>query len=214
MYKSHNPLCSVAANYLTALLLCTFQFQSIYGHPSGAPERTCGHMNPGHGEKSLNSNSPYEIKVERTFIRGAGRINIQVVSTKPSTHKLTGLLIIMKKPGDKLRAYGTFDPTADSDNLKTISCFGKPGTGITHSNNREKTQMSFHWIAPNDTSAEYELHATLVRSYNSFWADIVYPQKIIVHSDAPAAAETLQINLIAQCILIFVAAVAVPLLSV
>ncbi|CAL8093009.1 unnamed protein product [Orchesella dallaii] len=215
MDKIHLNMCSVALSFLTALLLSNFQ--SINGYPDGAPERACEKMNPGHGEQSLNSNSPYEIKLDRVFVRGANRIKIQVVSTKPSTHKLTGLLIMVKKPAAGKRetfgAFGTFDPKSSSDDLKTISCFGMPGSGLTHSDNKAKTALSFEWIAPNDTSAEYELHATLVRDYNSFWSDIVYPQKIHVSSDAPVSSSgILETNTITLCILT-VAVVVVPLFS-
>lgn len=128
-----------------------------YGH--GAPGRICGKMEPGHGEASLLSDLPFKITASTRFIKGGGKITIKVESTNPSRYTLAGVLFVMKKPGDKFKAFGRFDPDPSKEHLKAIDCFDKEGTqsGITHSHPNPKSMLVFQWYAPNDTSADYEL---------------------------------------------------------
>lgn len=142
----------------SAAVFLVGQIQCINGHIMGAPVSVCNTLKPGHGEESLGGDVPYHISLDPWFVRGGAKITIKVASKNPSQYKLRGLLMVVKKKNQPRSAFGTFVPGSSSKDLKTIDCFDKKASGLTHiSNNDKMEELRFQWIAPNTTSGEYEL---------------------------------------------------------
>lgn len=139
------------------VFIILINIRNVRGHPNGAPPRLCEKMLPDHGEQSMTSAMPFEISLDRKFVRGDNKLTIKVKSKDPSRYTLAGVLFIMKQPNNKLQSFGTFDPTKSGDDLKTVECFGKQGSGITHTNPSKKSSLMFEWTAPNVPSGDYEL---------------------------------------------------------
>lgn len=137
--------------------LILVKISNVRGYPDGAPPRLCESMLPAHGEQSMTSAMPFEISIDKKFIRGADKLTVKVTSKDSSRYTLSGVLFIMKQPNNKRQSFGTFDPTKSDNDLKTIACFGKQGSGITHTHASQKASLMFQWSAPNVTSGDYEL---------------------------------------------------------
>ena len=129
---------------------------------TGAPNSACESMLPGHGP--LPQTSPitdfYTIDLSKNIVTVGESINITIIGE----HK--GAFLQVRPTDGSFYLTGEFSDA--SDNYETLNCDGKAKSTITHKSPVLKSGTSINWLATEP--GEFELYATIVQSYDVFWA--------------------------------------------
>ncbi len=52
---------------------------------------------------------------------------------------------------------GEFKDLEEDTVARTLDCFGRKKSAMTHKSSNEKKSVTVHWVAPNDADAEYQV---------------------------------------------------------
>uniref|UniRef100_A0AAR5PFQ2 Reelin domain-containing protein n=2 Tax=Dendroctonus ponderosae TaxID=77166 RepID=A0AAR5PFQ2_DENPD len=133
---------------------------SAWGYSAGAPEAVCGNMTPNHPASAQKTRFPYKVSVSSDTIKAGEETKINI-----SGKQFKGFLAEVRD-GDQ--AVGSFQIPADDKYLKAINCNGIKGSGATHKNKVEKSDISLTWKAPS-TAGKYTVYATVALDGLTFW---------------------------------------------
>ncbi|XP_020372031.2 putative defense protein 3 [Rhincodon typus] len=127
--------------------------------PSGAPLGSCQTMAPRHAGASPQAGaSPYSIMAKSYN----DKVEVKIMGP---TYR--GILLEARYPNDML-AIGTW--SAPPNDTKTIPCFSKANSAITHSNTNPKNNMTtYTWIVPCSKNDTVVFLATVARSREEYW---------------------------------------------
>ncbi|XP_069746553.1 putative defense protein isoform X2 [Narcine bancroftii] len=129
----------------------------------GAPLGACSKMTPFHnGVSGQTGPSPHKLNVTR--LNGS----VQVTIMGPDYR---GLLLQAKKPGDSV-SFGNW--SIPPSNTKTIACFNKENSAITHSNTNPKNRnVVYTWNPPpSKDCVKVEFVATVAQSREIYWVNL------------------------------------------
>lgn len=150
-----------AAAILGVLLLLVRVTRSF---PDGAPVGACDSFMPRHGATAALSNpsSPFAVVQSKGHYSPGDIVTVTVTTSGPS---FKGFLVQGFNPQTR-EVIGEF--------------LGGPGVqlvpqcaAITHENNRNKKAATLNWRAPLGASGPVMFRATVVKSYNEFYANLL-----------------------------------------
>ncbi|XP_072332125.1 putative defense protein 3 [Scyliorhinus torazame] len=134
--------------------------------PGGAPLSACGSMAPRHNNVSPQTGlNPHSIWTE------SQKPNVQVHIAGPN---YKGILLEARYPNGTT-AVGTWQ-TAPA-NTKTIRCFDRADSAVTHSNTNDKSSATIYiWVPPqssgNCTEKAVVFRATVAQSRAVYWLNL------------------------------------------
>lgn len=149
---------------LLSILLCYIAL--VYCYPEGAPK--CDVDVPSHeSHKPKSGRAPYTIVA--TAPKGSSStgktVTVTITGVRGKTFK--GFILSARAPNTRTNI-GKFTASA---NTQTLECNGSTNT-ITHTDNKDKTSVSFKWTAPKDYKGKIEFRATIVKEYKEFWTNV------------------------------------------
>lgn len=145
----------IFANISLLLSLIALYTQNVQGYSGGADPSVCDSMKPGHGADSQTSPSPYTVTMSKNAVQGYENVEI-TISSKNGNDIFKGFLVQVRKVGGDNKAVGEFKDLED-DHTRTLDCFGRKKSAMTHKSSDEKKSVTVHWEAPNDADAEYQV---------------------------------------------------------
>ncbi|XP_078402195.1 putative defense protein 3 [Cetorhinus maximus] len=150
---------------LAALGLFALCWPAAWPLPNGAPLGACEGMVPRHqGTTPQPGPSPHSIRAQ---ISGS---NVRVYINGPN---YKGILLEARYPSNNI-AVGTW--ATPPDNTKTISCFSRVDSAITHSNTADKSNTTIYtWIPPsleNCTKKAVVFLATVAQRREIYWLNL------------------------------------------
>ncbi|XP_041054434.1 putative defense protein 1 [Carcharodon carcharias] len=157
---------------VAALGLFALCWPAAWPLPTGAPLGSCENMVPRHqGITSQTGPSPHSIMTQNS---GS---NVRVYINGPN---YKGILLEARYPNANT-AVGTW--ATPPDNTKTIPCFSRIDSAITHSNIADKTNTTIYtWIPPsleNCTEKAVVFLATVAQRKEIYWLNLT-SEKIYV----------------------------------
>lgn len=112
---------------------------------TGAPQRACDGMVPGHGSPQQSGADSYQLTAEK-------QPDQSVRVTLTGTFK--GFLLQARKADDvDTLVPGKFAPD-DKDTTATLNCSGDEAAALTHTNGEVKSQVKATWIPPANWAGE------------------------------------------------------------
>ncbi|KAI1296756.1 putative defense protein 3 [Halotydeus destructor] len=140
----------------------------LYSYPSGAPKEACTSLRPGHdGSNIQTSPAPYEVQTDSALYSAGNPVTLTITGKDGETFK--GFIMAARQAGSTANI-GEFVPTDDS--TTTLKCTEENDT-ITHSNNDDKSAVTFVWSAPDNFKGNVHFNATIVKSYDTYWTNVL-----------------------------------------
>ena len=175
------------------IILCVLlTFILVGGYPRGAPVNSCGDPTPIH-QTRLNAThigifypqpmetSRYTIETNLRQYQNIPGSRVRVTLRANNGDYFRGFFVQATRDRFPLEAinrpaYGTFRPVdAQSQPRGCRAAVGRVG-GITHTNNADKTSVSFDWFPPAGCNlGTVQFVATVVKQYNEYWVDVRSP---------------------------------------
>ncbi|XP_046854359.1 putative defense protein Hdd11 isoform X2 [Xenia sp. Carnegie-2017] len=115
-------------------------------HSDGAPDSQCVSMMPRHDVPSQTVNSPYHVKVDKTFYNDT-KINVSIESL---SEYIKGFLLQARQVGENT-AIGMFSESSLPENTKFVNC-GNSKSAVTHSARLNVRTLTFDWEPPKGLS--------------------------------------------------------------
>ena len=138
---------------------------TINANRKGAPLEACQKMKPQHGTGAQSSVAPYNISVEPMHYSSGTTVTVNLTS---SSTQFKGYLLQMRRiDNNKIIAGFSID-----NGGQLLACDDQNNTAVTHTNNSEKTDVSFTWTAPAQSEGSLQVIATVVQSKLKFWTMI------------------------------------------
>ena len=138
---------------------------TINANRKGAPLDACQKMKPRHGTGAQSSVAPYNISVEPMHYSSGTTVTVNLTS---SSTQFKGYLLQMRRiDNNKIIAGFSID-----NGGQLLACDDQNNTAVTHTNNSEKTDVSFTWTAPAQSEGSLQVIATVVQSKLIFWTMI------------------------------------------
>ena len=100
---------------LASLSLFAIIIPLIESYPSGAPNKVCGDLTPGHHIEAQTSKSPFILKSQ------SNNNSIEVMISSPNRITFRGFAIQVRPLNEKLEAFGTFITNGQDSHV--IDCF-------------------------------------------------------------------------------------------
>ena len=153
---------------LITAFLCVLS--SINAYHTGAPPAVCKTMIPepnGHGSHPQSSAAPYNISVEPMHYSSGTTVTVTLMGL--STTKFKGYLLTMRRVEDNTIIVAGFSVPNGG---QLLACNDQNNAAVTHTENSDKTSVSFTWTAPAQSEGSLQVFATVVQSKLKFWTMI------------------------------------------
>ena len=150
---------------LITAFLCVLS--SINAYSTGAPPAVCKTMIPGsngHGSHPQSSAAPYNISVEPMHYSSGTTVTVTLMGL--STTKFKGYLLTMRRVEDNTIIVAGFSVPNGG---QLLACDGQNNADVTHTENSDKTSVSFTWTAPAQSEGSLQVFATVVQDKETFW---------------------------------------------
>uniref|UniRef100_A0A2C9LBT9 Reelin domain-containing protein n=1 Tax=Biomphalaria glabrata TaxID=6526 RepID=A0A2C9LBT9_BIOGL len=146
----------------TARLLLSLTALWTYAscYPDGMNvDEACSDMTPRHNHQGQTSASPFKITFCPNWYKQGSSVNVTLTGT---SMKFKGFMIQARSNTDSATSVGTFTAT----NYTRNACTSK---ALVHSSAKEKTQLTFKWMAPSTASGNITFWVTFVEDEDVFW---------------------------------------------
>uniref|UniRef100_UPI00398F0CE7 putative defense protein 3 n=1 Tax=Pristiophorus japonicus TaxID=55135 RepID=UPI00398F0CE7 len=142
--------------------------------PTGAPISACTTMHPKHQNIThQESMTPYTIEFSKT--------SSPALQVKIAGGIYKGILLQAREPGAAI-AIGTW--STSSPDTKTLACFNRGNSAITHSNINDKNgNVIYSWTPPANCVSKMTFVATIAESKAVYWVKIL-SEEISITCDA------------------------------
>ncbi|XP_041457714.1 uncharacterized threonine-rich GPI-anchored glycoprotein PJ4664.02-like [Lytechinus variegatus] len=155
---------------------------STNGFPDGAPVDACGDMMPVHGMATPQVNQN-RLGIAMTTVvmtdeddgdeedGDATTVHVTLIGNQPFSGFFKGFMIQARHVGGD-RPIGRFVRIPAGQ--QGLNCSGVENSAVTHTNNDQKFGVSFAWKPlKKDDTTNVIFVATIVKSYNRFWTNII-----------------------------------------
>lgn len=145
----------------------------VFPYHSGAPDKACETMIPGHGSASESGADSYKITAEK-------QPDQSVKVTLEGTFK--GFFIQAKR-SDNIETLvpGKFVP-GDSVIMQAVDCGGHDETAVTHKDGSVKSEVAATWTPPANWEGTVVFRATVVQDYSNYVERILSDPVMITKS--------------------------------
>ena len=139
---------------------------TINANSGGAPPVACQNRMPQHGAdvKAQSSVAPYSISVEPMHYSSGTTVTVTLMGL--STTKFKGYLLTMRRVEDNTTIVAGFSVPNGG---QLLACDGQNNADVTHTENSDKTSVSFTWTAPAQSEGSLQVFATVVQDKETFW---------------------------------------------
>ena len=118
------------------------------GFSSGAPERVCGTLTPGHRDtEGQTSPSPYVVTVTKASIGQEDTIEVLIKSIDEQNAFKGFLAVVRSADSNDDIPRGTFT-SEDSTLAQVQDCLGYFNSSATHVSGDDKTEVTLQWTPP------------------------------------------------------------------
>lgn len=165
------------------------------GFPGGAPWNMCSMKIPMHkGLQQQASDPPYEVTLSKTTYSPGENITV-TVKGKTTTDLFRGFVIGAHPViGDTENVVGKFvQLPADSTGMSWYAEAQNEPNCVTHNSNGDRNTISFIWQAPSKNYGNLKFVAAVVKTFNTFWANVTSPV-LTSTSTSPVPAFTASIQ--------------------
>ncbi|XP_068235370.1 putative defense protein 3 [Palaemon carinicauda] len=150
---------------LTTCILATL-FVTSKAYPDHVPDSACGWMSPWHEpyDEPQSGPAPYKFKIYYPHVMTNMTVPLCIIGAEP----FKGMMI-QAQDGEG-NAIGSW--ITDSERIQTLNCTYEDDT-ITHASKNHKQILALKWRAPMDFQGQVVFRGAIVKSYSTFWTDIV-----------------------------------------
>ncbi|XP_076833522.1 putative ferric-chelate reductase 1 [Brachyhypopomus gauderio] len=165
----------MAATMRTALLSFAI-LASVTGYRNGKVEKSCESMVPRHGGEPNTTTSPYSLTVDTSKFSPGDHVQVTLSGSKPFEGFLIEARDARSVDGPAVGSFILLSP----DNSQLLPCHNIQGSGVSHTSEARKTEVSVVWAAPSAAPPAVHFLATVVAHYSHFWIKI--PSPVITQS--------------------------------
>ncbi|XP_060063572.1 ferric-chelate reductase 1-like [Ylistrum balloti] len=152
----------------------------VEGFGDGAPLGSCLTFFPKHDyAKKQMGTSPFQIELSASSFMPSQEIDVTLMA--PSGETFVGFMLnVHRQAGDTEELLGRFT-SVPADGTKAVNCIGGLENMVTHTDNRQRKQLTFTWKAPTYEVGNVTFRAAFVKSFKVFWTDVTQD----LHSQTP-----------------------------
>jgi hypothetical protein len=169
----------------------TLLFCSVYGYPTGAPDRpsTCRTLKPGHTRTSPQVKPPpFHVEVSQDHYSPGETLDVTIMGE--GGFEFIGFMIEGRRADHRFNQQEIIGDFAEIKGTRVI-CEGEKGNGLTHTDGEngsdtKKRKITLKWTAPKPSDGHVEFRVTVVASFSEYW--IAERSGIILDPNAPPLA--------------------------
>ncbi|KAF7243509.1 putative ferric-chelate reductase 1 [Varanus komodoensis] len=151
---------------------------AVLSYPSGKINVACNSMLPRHGDSiSQTSPPPYAISISSSSFTVGDEIVVSLTATNDSSFK--GFLLQARAIGGDA-AVGSFRIL--NPNMQGLECNSIQNSSLSHTNRRNKQNVTAVWIAPPGVG-HVVFRATVLQNFSVFWAQV--ESQVLASSSLP-----------------------------
>ncbi|KAL5021173.1 hypothetical protein ScPMuIL_000328 [Solemya velum] len=162
----------------------------VSAYPSGPPVGSCVTMFPsGHNKTGQTSETPFEILISKTSIKGGDSTGIEVTlrvkDAKKEQFDFEGVFVQARK-GNSPTPVGTFKLHSGESYLKTMKCT-YDNSAVSHKKEEEYTERKLTWLPPASVTEKQKIQfrGTFVKNLETFWIDVKSPELTLMVGASP-----------------------------
>lgn len=162
------------ARVLAAVVVATVCVGAgVRGFSQGAPDTTCGNMEPVHGFRSQTSKAPYTITPGAAQVTAGKQIEVML---EANAGEFFAGFLLQARSADSDQVTGTFFTTEH----KYLNCDLGMNNAVTHKGSTAKSKVTLMWEPKSNFTGDVVFKGTFVRERPTFWVGVT-SEKVTVN---------------------------------